>query len=144
MSRRYYTSRKKPGQVTLANLFSKLENLYDLFRGKGYFKGKAGITKTEVPESIMREAAIALTFHLFSISEFTWPDITEDRVFDAIEFLYDYVSKPGDWISKTDETNWNYFDYDAYDDDAGRAEFRKRVNAFLADYKSGYELTMTG
>jgi len=144
MSRRYYTSRKKPGELTLADWFSKLEDLYGLYRDKDYFKGKAGITKTEVPDSIIREAAIALTFQPFPISEFTWPDITEDRVFDAIEFLYDYVSKPGQWISKTDETNWNYYDYDAYDDDAGRADFRKRVNAFLADYKSGYELTQDG
>jgi len=144
MNRRYYSSRKRPGHITLDELFSKLENLYILFRDKDYFKGKAGITKDDLPDTIKREAAVALTFQLFPISEFTWPDITEDRVFDAIEFLYDYVSKPGAWVSKTDETNWNYYDYDGYDDEAGRAEFRKKVNSVLADYKSGYELTDDG
>jgi hypothetical protein len=44
----------------------------------------------------------------------------------------------------TTETNWNYEDYGSYDEKAGRAEFRERANAFLADYKSGYELTEEG
>ena len=144
MNRRYYSSRKKPGHLSLSELFSKLQNVYLLYRDKDYFKGKAGITNTTLPDTIKREAELALTFQLFPISTATWPEITEDRVFDAIEFLYDYAAKPGEWISKTTETNWNYYDYDGYDDEAGRKEFRNKVNSFLADYKSGYELTEDG
>jgi hypothetical protein len=44
----------------------------------------------------------------------------------------------------TTETGWNYSDYDGYDRRAGRAEFRKEANAFLLDYKSGFELTKDG
>jgi hypothetical protein len=65
-------------------------------------------------------------------------------VFDAIEFLYDYVARPGEWVSMTDSSGYNYYDYDGYDDEAGRADFRDKANAFLADYKSGYELTEEG
>jgi len=44
----------------------------------------------------------------------------------------------------TSETGWNYYDYDAYDDETGQEEFRKRANAFLVDYKTGFELTKEG
>src|SRR6266403_4594215 len=37
-----------------------------------------------------------------------------------------------------------YYDYRDYDDEAGRAEFREKANAFLCDYEPGYELTKDG
>ena len=144
MTRRYYSSRKKPGRLTLKELYSKLQNLYMLFRNKDYFKGKAGITKTDLPDVIKHEAAIALTFQLFPIEKWSEQDITEDHVFDALEFLYDHVSRPGEWVAMTSETGWNYYDYDEYDAKRGREDFREKANAFLADYKSGYELTEEG
>jgi hypothetical protein len=144
MTRRYYSSRKNPQSLTLDTLYWKLQNLYLLFRNKGYFKGKAGITETYLPESIKNEAALHLTFQLFPLAKWSQPDVTEDHVFDAIEFLYDYVARPGEWTSMTDRTGFSYYDYDGYDDEAGRSDFREKANAFLADYKSGYELTEEG
>jgi hypothetical protein len=45
----------------------------------------------------------------------------------------------------TDEVNnWTFWDYENYDDNAGRLEFRQKANSFLADYKSGYELSEAG
>lgn len=137
MSRRYYTSRNKPVSLTLSDLYQKLQNLYLLFRDRDYFKGKAGIRETVVPDAIKREAALALTFQPFPITGWPQADITEDHVFDAIEFLYNRVSKPGNW-------DHYYFDYDGYDDEAGRKEFRETANAFLSDYRAGYELTEDG
>jgi len=145
MDRKYYSSRKGLAGLTLEQLYAKLQSLYLLFRNRDYFKGNAGITETEdIPAGIRHEAAVALTFELFPIYEWSEPEITEDHVFDAIEFLHDYVSKPGPWVAKTTETNWNYHDYEGYDDDAGRLEFRQKSNVFLADYKSGYELAADG
>ena len=144
MDRRYYSSRNGLGSLTLEQLYLKLQNLYLLFRDKDYLRGKAGITTTDVPDWIKHEAAVALTFQLFPIADWSVPDITEDHVFDAIEFLYDRVSKPGTMVSMTTESNWQYYDYDGYDDEAGRSDFRKRVNSFLPDYKSGYELAIDG
>jgi hypothetical protein len=143
MARRYYSSRKGLGHLTLEELYWKLQNLYSLFRDRDYFKGKAGITKIDLPDAIKHEAAVALPFPLFPMGE--WPELetTEDHVFDALEFLYDHVSRPGDPIALTTD-GWGYQDYDGYDDEAGRAEFRDKANAFLADYEPGYELTEKG
>jgi hypothetical protein len=147
MTRRYYSSRRQPGHITLEELYVKLRNLFLLFRDKNYFKGKAGITKTEFPQAIMFEAAIALTFQPFPITDTKgWmrQDLTEDHVFDTLEFLYDHVSRPGEIVPMTTETGFNYYDHDGYDDDIGRAEFRQMANSFLSDYRSGYELTEDG
>ncbi len=144
MTRRYYSSRKRPGNLTLDELYLKLQSLYLLFRDKDYFKGKADITHNYLPDAIKHEAAVALTFQPFPITKWSEPEITEDHVFDALEFLYDHVSRPGELVSMTDETGWNYRDYDGYDEGAGRADFRTKANAFLVDYKTGYELAEEG
>lgn len=144
MTRRYYSSRTKPRSLTLDDLYWKLKNLYLLFRDKDYFKGKAGITETQLPDAVKHEAAVALTFQPFPMTKWEEGEITEDHVFDALEFLYDHVSKPGEWVGRTTESGWNYYDYDRYDDEAGRVEFREKANQFLSDYTDGYELTEHG
>jgi hypothetical protein len=144
MTRRYYSSRKKPQSLTLEELYWKFENLYLLFRDRDYFKEKAGITRTDLPDAIKHEAAIYLKFQPFPITKWTGFELEEDYIFDVLEFLYDHVSKPGNWEPMTNETGWNYYDYDGYDEGAGHDEFRKKANAFLVDYKSGYELTEQG
>lgn len=115
-----------------------------LFLDRDYFKGKAGLTTTQLPDAIKHEASVALTFQPFPITDWSGEEITEDHLFDALEFLYDYVSKPGEWGWRTTETGWNYQDWGAYDEEAGRTEFRTKANTFLADYRSGYELTEEG
>lgn len=47
-----------------------------------------------------------------------------------------------EWI--TDETGWNYQDYLSYADEPGQKVFRDKVNAFLLEYKTGFELTNEG
>src|SRR6516164_8446682 len=145
MTRRYYSSRTKPGSLTLEELHWKLQSLYLLFRDRDFFKGKAGIIHgTHEPASIFHEAGVALTFQLFPITQWKQEDITEDHIFDALEFLYDFVSKPGAMVPfRTDEGDYVY-DYDGYDDVAGQEEFRDKANAFLADYNSGFKLTKEG
>ena len=72
-----------------------------------------------------------MDFQPFPITKWTGDDITEDHIFDVLEFLCDYVSKPGEWGLVTNNTGYNYNDYEDYDDEAGRAEFRDSANAFL-------------
>jgi hypothetical protein len=144
MTRRYYSSRNKLTPLNLGELYWKLQNLYLLFRDRDYFKGKAGITKDVLPDAMKYEAAIALTFQPFPITKWEEGQITEDHVFDTLEFLYDHVAKPGEWTRMTTDTGYNYDDYDGYDEDSGREEFRQKTNAFLCDYRSGYELTKDG
>ncbi len=143
-TRLYYSSRTKPKKLTLEELYKKLEYLYLFFRDKDYFKGKAGITQSNFPEGLLHEAALDLTFQPFPIKDWAQDEITEDHIFDTIEFLYDRVSKPGKRGDMTSETGWNYSDYLDYDDEAGQEEFRKKTNIFLSEFKIGYELTNAG
>jgi len=140
MTRRYYSSRNNLIRLTLDKLSSKLRSLFLLFRSNDYLKGKAGITDDHIPNSIKHEAALSLNFDFFSWLELKRVEITEDHIFDAIEFLYDHVSKPGEWS----EIDYGVYDYRSYDDDAGQEEFKSQANVFLADYKDGYELTIDG
>jgi hypothetical protein len=125
-------------------LYQKLQSLYLLFRDKDYFKNKAGISKENLPNVILHEAALELTFQPFPITEWLPGTITEDHIFDVLEFLYDRASRPGEMVGMTTETRWNYYDYENYDDEKGKEEFREKVNLILADYKTGFELTQTG
>ncbi len=143
MARRYYSSRNKPGTLTLKDLYGKLKSLYLWFRERDYFK-EVGITKTALPDSITHEATLSLGFTAFPITKWELFDMTEEHVFDALEFLFDHVSRPGAWTSLTSDTGFNYYDYDGYDKAAGQADFREHANIFLADYGSGYELTEEG
>jgi hypothetical protein len=144
MTRRYYTTRTKPKSLTLDELYQKLQNLYLLFRDKDYFKDKAEITRKYFPDAILHEAAIELTFQPFPITKWAPETITEDHIFDTIEFLYDRASKPGELVDMTSDTGWNYSDYENYDEAKGKEEFRERANVILADYKTGFELTPEG
>jgi hypothetical protein len=130
--------------LTLPELYWKLQNLYLLFRDRDYFKGRARITAYQLPDEIKHAAAVSLTFRPFPITKWEEDDITEDHIFDTLEFLYDHVSKPGEMTDITTDTGYNYSDYGDYDDAAGREEFREQANAFLCDYGSGFELSKEG
>ena len=145
MTRRYYSSRNKTKHLTLEELYQKLKHLYLFLRDKDFFRGKAGITSNFVPAAIEHEAALELSFQPFPVEKWASENITEDHIFDTLEFLYDRVSAPKgemEWV--TDETGWSYQDYLSYADEPGQKEFRGKVNAFLLEYKSGFELTKDG
>ncbi|HSY09873.1 MAG TPA: hypothetical protein VK840_03060 [Candidatus Dormibacteraeota bacterium] len=144
MTRRYYSSRNKPMSLTLGELYWKLKNLYLMFRDKDFFKEKAGIIQHDIPKAIEHEAAVILNFQPFPITKWSQENITEDHVFDVLEFLYDRVSKPGEMVNKTSDTGFEHWDYEDYDSEAGQKEFRDKANAFLAEYKTGFELSKDG
>jgi hypothetical protein len=144
MTRRYYSSRNYPKNISVEELYQKLQSLYLLFREKDYFKKKTGITQRHIPEEIMHEAAVYLPFQPFPISKWSQDKIKEENIFDTLEFLFDRVSKPGELVDLTNETGFNYYDYISYDDKSGQEEFREKANIFLSDYKTGFELSKTG
>lgn len=146
MTRRYYSTRHRQTPITLETLYWKVQNLFLFYQNLDYFKERTGITRdrTNIPDSIIHKAAIALSFQPFPIDKWAQSDLTEDHVFDVLEFLFDHVSKPGELMGMTTDTGWNYEDYGNYDEIAGREEFRKQANSFLCDYRSGYELTSDG
>ena len=77
-----------------------------------------------------------------------WPipemveDYTEDDLFDVIEFLHEHVSKG--------VKGWNHtygdcgMHWSKFDREAGRAEYREKVNRILQKYDGGYELSEDG
>ena len=144
MTRPYYSRRTKPGSLTLDKLYWKLQNLYLRFRDQDYFKELAGITPNDFPDSVKYDAGLALDFVAFPIHLWTPDELTEDHVFDMIEFLFDRTSKPLGWVHKFTSDGDDYYDYESYDGPTGRQEFRNHANLILSDYKSGYELTKEG
>lgn len=144
MSRKYYSSRKGTQSLTLPEIYYKLQNQYLLFRSKDYFKGKASITDKYFPDNIKYEAAILLGFQPFPITKWEVNDVTEDHVFDTIEFLFDKVSKPGTWTRMVSDSGYQYDDYDNYDEEAGKKEYLEMVNTYLCNYMAGYELSNEG
>jgi hypothetical protein len=140
----YRSTRLGKHNITVQQLYGRLQDLYRYFVEKDYFK-EAGLTKDDLSHQFKCKADAILAFELFPI--LSWPEsqITEDNLLDTIEFLHGHAAKPGKWIPKTSSSNWQYEDYEDYDSDAGQLEFRTMANEILASYKSGiYELAEDG
>jgi hypothetical protein len=135
--RRYFSSRKGGrSPISLRQAHSQLEVLYALYRDKDYFQQKLGTgQRYGTSEEHKRLALITLGFNAFPVKGWSYEDTTEDHVFDVIEFLFDHVSKPGEWLDPG---------YDSYDEAAGRKEFRSAANSMLADFGDGFELGEDG
>ena len=104
MTRRYYSSTNQPRPIDLQGLYWKLQHLYLFFRDKDYFKRRAGIDRTTIPDQIKHKAALAISFQPFPITTWKQDEITEENVFDVIEFLDDHISKPGERVGMTENT----------------------------------------
>jgi hypothetical protein len=79
-----------------------------------------------------------------------WPieekikDYSEDDLFDVIEFLYDYISKP----IKTPGAYHSYGDcgwhYSKFNEPLGRAEYCQKLSDILSEYSTGFEVSSMG
>jgi hypothetical protein len=114
----------------LEGLYRKLQHLYLFFRDRDYFKA-VGITKADPPDAIKHKAALSLSFEMFPITKWAQHEITEDHVFEALEFLYDHVSRPGTMVEMSTETGYSYSDYDGYDEKAGALNLGRTLIRFL-------------
>ncbi len=143
--RRYFSARKGRKQsISLGEAYSRLEALYELYRDKDYFKQKLHTLRSRTSDEHKRSAVVSLGFAAFPVSEWKAEDVTEDHIFDAIEFLFDHVSKPGYWVMHKSSTGFDYEDYDSYDEAAGQGEFRAAANHILSDFGEGFELGKDG
>jgi len=67
---------------------------------------------------------------------------SEDDLFDVIEFLFDYVSKPVDgYYHSYNSCGWHY---QTFNKETGRQEYLAEINELLRDYQEGYELSADG
>lgn len=142
--RQYYTSRMKMRELDTAGLYQKLQHFYLYFRDRDYFKEKLGIRSDMLPERAKNKAAMALKYQIFPLESWLPEDIVEEKLFDAIEFLYDHVSLPGELYDILTCCCGVCQDYDGYDTEAGREEFRREMNGILVDYGEGFILAESG
>lgn len=131
-------------KLEAAGLYEKLRYFYLYFRDRDYFKEKLGIRTDILPERAKNKAAMALKFQIFPLEDWLPEDIVEEKIFDAIEFLYDHVSQPGELYDILTCCCGVCQDYDGYDTEAGQDEFRKEMNGILIDYGQGFLLSESG
>jgi hypothetical protein len=140
----HYSSRNRTSILTLADVYFRLNSLFELYRSKDYFRQKTGLTYNYFPSSLTHDAVAVLGFSALPVSKWSGAHIEEDNILNTFEFLYDRVSKPGKYVWMTDEANGSYQDFESYDEAAGRAEFRDAANLILRDWKDGFQLDADG
>jgi len=155
-NRQYYSVRtgKIDGELSL-ELADILELFRDLFKSwldHGYFQQHFGyhcVDKGYVPgeRGLPLEKAIVLEVRKPDICpiEDACESYSEDDLFDVIEFLYDYISKPRkryyhDWSC----CGWHCDQFGRIDRDEGVIEYRKKINNILKDYHGGYSISEDG
>lgn len=141
MARSYYSSRKGSNNISLFDLPTRVGNLFSHFHQKDYFKELLGVSCNEKPESANSLAYVSLGFSPFPLRNSI---LSEDKIFDVLEYLFDNISKPQKWTNLADETGFNYYDWASYDQKEGQLEFSKLANVFLKDYGVGYEINKDG
>ena len=153
MDRSYYSQRASRGPASATLGLQDLKRIFkaqfDQLESEGYFQKYLGFQCVDagfVPGSIGTdlEAELLLTLRKPNL----WPvhstidDWSEDDLFDMVEFLYDHISKP---------TKRHFHDYSGcgwhcseFDRDAGRLEYRQKINRLLRAYDSGFEMSEQG
>lgn len=145
MPRQYYSTRNGPKPLTFLQLCIKAQQLCGYFRTRDYFKrdGDTAVVQT-VSEELRQAAALAIDFDPFDENGWDLKKVTEDNIFDSIEFLYDNVAKPFGWIDDMMDNGYHYVGYQTFDEKAGQLEFLAAANGFLPRYRGGYELNSDG
>jgi hypothetical protein len=133
MTRDYFSSRTNKKKIPIKNLHSRVASLFDYFQNLDYFKHKLQISSDDNPEKANTLAAVLLRFRPFPFFIWEEKDITEENMFDVLEFLFDHVSQP-----------FSYLDTIGYDQQKGQSEFVEKANIFLKDFDVGFESSLDG
>lgn len=136
-------------RINLSTLSSLFYSLYCQWSDGGYFQEHLGyscVDQGDVPGKLGNDVQASMLFHLRKENLWPFPDkfegFSEDDLFDVIEFLYDHFSKPTEgYFHNFAGCGWHYH---TFDERAGKAEYRERVNLLLETYKDGYELSEQG
>ena len=123
--------------------------MYRHFEGEGYFQEYFGyycVDGGDIPGKLGSDLEAHFLRALRKID--IWPideryqKYSEEDLFDVIELLYDYVSRPVDGYHHSyGDCGWHYEEFDRQ---KGRDEYRSVMNEQLRDYRQGYELTDKG
>lgn len=153
MSRRsYYSMRagKNPSVVIDLPMLRKLfRNTYLALDKDCYFQEAFGyncVGAGEVAGKLGTDIEAEMLHRLRKTDLWPIPEnclgYSEDDLFDVMEFLHDWVSKPVDGrYHSWGNCGWHY---ETFDSEAGRLEYRTRINELLSDYEHRYELSPDG
>lgn len=150
--RQYYSMRmgKNPHslKLDLIMLVRLFRVLYVDYAKKGFFQEAFGdycAYAGEIPGKLGSD--IDAQIFLILRKENMWPinekctEYSEEDLFDIIEFIYDNISKPIEGFYHQYDDSWHY---DKFDQNAGKDEFRQKINELLRDYRDGFELSENG
>lgn len=155
MSRKYYSIRtkKRSDKYNLPILKRLFINFYNELERDGYFDENFGYDCVD-QGYIQGKLGPNIEDKIFNalLTENLWP-ITiervkvvydEDKLFDVIEFLYDFVSQPLEedaYYHSWDNCGWHYSKFNAGE---GKKYFRKKINEIISNYKDGFQLSLDG
>jgi hypothetical protein len=151
-SRLYYSARLGGSQairLDLETLKTLFDSVYLHLQTNGFFDEAFGsycVDAGEIEGTIGSNIEAYILFTLMKKN--IWPireklkSYDEADLFDVIEFLFDHVSEP----QQKDLHDWSGcgYHYSDFDKAKGQREYRNRINALLARYGEGYELTDKG
>jgi hypothetical protein len=129
----------------IKNLFSRL---YLQLRQDGYFDENFGFTCVDNGEVKGKITDVEYEILVKIRKRNLWPipdhyrNYSEDDLFDIIEFLYQYVSKPIDG----EYHSWNDcgMHWETFNKAEGQKEFNAKINEILDLYKESFALTENG
>ena len=152
MAHTYYSQRTgsnpNPDGLPLEDIIDMFIKVYEQLEEAGYFSEAFGfwcVDEKQVDGNIKDiELEILITIRKRNL----WPiqrasqEYSEDDLLDMTEFLYQYVSKP------VDGTMHSYagcgMHWETFNKNAGKEEFRNRINVIFNLYKNKFELTKNG
>ena len=136
-------------KIELPILLRLFRNLYISYLSEDFFQEAFGYTcvdNGDVAGTLGHD--VEAQFFLKLRKTDLWPigdkclEYSEDDLFDVIEFLYDFVSKPSDgYYHSFNDCGWHYSEFDH---EEGQKKFQSEINAILQDYHEGYELSDEG
>jgi hypothetical protein len=150
----YYSDRtgKHPegSSLTLARLGRAFLMSFKGLEERGYFQESLGVRCIDDPDSYGTlgpdvAEVVAATLRkdkLWPLNEGTVSWFKEEDLFDVIEFLFDHVSKGLDGHYHSYNQCGTHFN--SFDAEQGKAELRRLLNPFLANYGNGFELSQEG
>lgn len=141
----FFSNRNGKKIIKESDLYFRISAIIEDFEQRDYFKEKLNIhNNSNDSKSINTKSIGQIGFKIYPFNSWSNDNINKEKIFDAIEFLYQFVSKPGEYGTLTDHTNWNYDDYLNYDAVLGRQEFVNGLNSLLGAFNEGYELDENG
>jgi hypothetical protein len=144
----YYSVRNGIKIVLAKEFYARFSLMMENFAIHDYFKEhlkiKGNSIDPDYPNYINKKSYSHIGISIYPFSQ--WQDEIQkaNLVFDTIEFLYNFISKPGEFGYIPNHTGWNNEDYLSYDKILGREEFRGEINILLNAFNQGYELQLDG